>query len=690
MSANTVDPKSFNDSDNIDRRRRKFNFAEFIKKFLEEVRAIDLSDLPQGQKTAKHKRAAQKVITALYGKRVQNKAHSISLNMASSYLKDVRNAVSANGVKHHAFDDSIERMRNKYPLCAYMLHGWEDLSLDETRKTWKVLIEKLKLVTALEKNLKGITPETNRYASVINERIKTLPEWSNELETLKPLKASERAEKIKHLHEVINQVPDFYSQLAELKIDHEVMRHLRKDAFARDTGSAEKKRSLTEKKEAAIEIDYTKTMQALDLILSPSSADRWEAVAAGVALATGRRAIEVLFQGEFKKVDNHRLKFVGQAKKRGGMTDDEMIIYTLTDANKVLEAIHRLRMFPNILALNSLEPTRQYSVNQLVANRTARPLNEFVRDLFENVPITTDGNPIHREWLFKDTRAIYAKISFELFFKDDHRWKSKDENMFYKELLGHHDTDAQTHYMQFKVLNAGKKWEPLVVDSDKRRLEAVKAMSENEWIKGTSARIKLHEAVIAMLENDPYQVIKAIDIRRDHEGKTRNYKMVKDYLALMEDALKLDWSIDAIMDSKSDRTEKATEEAKAETTTADNTPEEVVENKPKDETVLKPKMKGHKEDDGTWLVDVTIEEESWQISVGKEPKNVMEAFRLAWNEFEHRKALPEKPPAPLVTKDGGMWYSRIMIKGQAICEVWTPSKKASKDSTLALYRDLKI
>ena len=53
MSANTVDPKSFNDSDNIDRRRRKFNFAEFIKKFLKEVRAIDLSDLPQGQKTAK-------------------------------------------------------------------------------------------------------------------------------------------------------------------------------------------------------------------------------------------------------------------------------------------------------------------------------------------------------------------------------------------------------------------------------------------------------------------------------------------------------------------------------------------------------------------------------------------------------------------------------------------------------------
>ncbi len=675
MSANTVNPKSFDNSERIEKRNRKFDFPKLVTAFLEEVRATDLSDLPQGQKTVKHKRSAQKVITALYGKRVQKDRNSISLNMASSYLKDVRNAVSANGVKHHSFDETIERLRNKYPLCAYMLHGWDELSLEETRKSWKTLTDKLKLVTALEKNLKGLTPETPRYASVVNERIKTLPEWSSELEALKTIKPAERAEKIAHLHDVINQVPDFYSQLSSLKIDHEVMRHLRKDAFARDASSAEKKRSLTEKKETAIEIDYVKTMQVLDLLLSPSSADRWEALATGVALATGRRAIEVLFQGQFEKVDNHQLKFVGQAKKRGGMTDDAMIIYTLTDANKVLDAINRLRLFPNILALNSLEATRQYSVNQLVANRTARPLNEFIRDLLEFKPITENGGEIYREWLFKDTRAIYAKVCFELFFKEDTRWKSKDENMFYKELLGHHDTDAQAHYMQFKVLHAGQSWEPLVVDSDKRRLDAVKAMSDNEWIKGTSARIKLHEAVISMLEEDPYRVIKAIDIRKDNDGKTRNYKMVTEYLTLMEDALKLDWSIDAIMDNKAARS--VTEEKKAK-------PEPTEE-----EAIIHPKFKGSKDENGLWLVEISLGDDVFSIDTG-EAKNMMAAFKKAWAIYEFRKSLPDTPPEPILIKDNGMWHARIEFKGRVICEVWNPNKKASKDAAVAMYAKAKL
>lgn len=680
-----ISSKSYIDNKSIETRNRKTNLDKIIIDLLDELGAIQTSDRTQSAKTMAYSRAAKKVITALYGKRKQKSSNSLSLDGASKALTKVRNAVTDTGAMHHSFDKSISSLRNNFPHCSYLVDEIDGYPLRETRERWSKLREKITHVVRVEKQLKKLSPEISNYATVVNKMAKDFPAWSHEIESLKTLKKEDRADAIERLQAIFEETRDFYPALDKLKIDHEVMRHLTKDSFSSDNKQAENKANLIFKKEGVVNIDYTKQMQLMSLLLSDSSAHQWEALAVGVAMATGRRAIEVLFQGEFEKIDNNRLKFTGQAKKRGGVTGDEMEIYSLADANVVLKALSRLRSFSNIASLASLKAERHYSVNELVSNRTAGPLNKFMRDLVDRFPITIEGH--RRDWVFKDTRAMYAKTCFELFFKDDKRWAKKDENMFYQELLGHHDTDAQNHYMQFKIHNAGAKWEPVVDDSPERRINAMKAISENEWIAARESRSSLHKVVIEMLEQDPWRTIKPIDIRKDNNGKTRNYAMVKQYLEVVEDALKIDHSLDAIMERKAKEHSKPKAEEKPEK-----------EAKPKveqpadksSEPVLKPKMKGHKEDDGTWLVDVTIEDDSWQISVGKEPKNVMEAFRLAWNEFEYRKALPEKPPAPLVTKDGGMWYSRIMIKGQAICEVWTPSKKASKDSTLALYRDLKI
>jgi acyl carrier protein phosphodiesterase len=680
-----ISSKSYIDNKSIETRNRKTNLDKIIIDLLDELGEIQTSDRTQSAKTMAYSRAAKKVITALYGKRKQKSSNSLSLDGASKALTKVRNAVTDTGAMHHSFDKSISSLRNNFPHCSYLVDEIDGYPLRETRERWSKLREKITHVVRVEKQLKKLSPEISNYATVVNKMAKDFPAWSHEIESLKTLKKEDRADAIERLQAIFEETRDFYPALDKLKIDHEVMRHLTKDSFSSDNKQAENKANLIFKKEGVVNIDYTKQMQLMSLLLSDSAAHQWEALAVGVAMATGRRAIEVLFQGEFEKIDNNRLKFTGQAKKRGGVTGDEMEIYSLADANVVLKALSRLRSFSNIASLASLKAERHYSVNELVSNRTAGPLNKFMRDLVDRFPITLEGH--RRDWVFKDTRAMYAKTCFELFFKDDKRWAKKDENMFYQELLGHHDTDAQNHYMQFKIHNAGAKWEPVVDDSPERRINAMKAMSENEWIAARESRSSLHKVVIEMLEQDPWRTIKPIDIRKDNNGKTRNYTMVKQYLEVVEDALKIDHSLDAIMERKAEEHSKPKAEDKPEKEAKSKVEQPADKSS---EPVLKPKMKGHKEDDGTWLVDVTIEDDSWQISVGKEPKNVMEAFRLAWNEFEFRRALPEKPPAPLVTKDAGMWYSRIMIKGQAICEVWTPSKKASKDSTLALYRDLKI
>lgn len=683
-----IDPKTFKDEDLIEKRKRKFNVAKLIKEFLVEVMEIDASELTQSQKTTKHARAAQKVLNALYGKRAQKGRNALTFNTASAHLRDVRNAVTNTGVKHHAYQQSLDRIRNKFPHCAYMLSGMDDLPVKETRLKHRDLLEKLRFVKILEKYVKGITPGLNNYASLINNRAKELPEWEHELLALKTIKKEDRAAAIENLNKIIEESREFYQALKDMKIDHEVMRHLRKDAFAKDTKATEQKRTLEEKKSNAVTIDYVKTMQVVNMLFEYAvKLDKWEALAVAIAFATGRRPIEVLVQGEFEKIDQYNLRFIGQAKKREGVTNEEMIIYTLVEADKVLDAIDSLRSYPNILGLQNLEPDRNYSVNALVHNRTSGPLNEFIDSLLKTKPITSPEADSQRNWLFKDTRAIYTKICFELFFKTDPRWKKKDENMFYKELLGHDELDTQAHYMQFKIINAGGDYEPIVIDADKRRLEAVKEMTDNEWIQGSKARQSLHQFVIELLTEQPWRTIIASDLR-----KGRNYKMVKQYMDLMEDRLKLNWLFEAVMERKASevKAKKEIEDQERITTelSAPNVEDKIENDAAIDLDDLKPKFKPpHQRDDGSWLVSFTINDEDI-IEEVTSADNMMLAGQYAWSQWKLGKSLPRKAPIPTVTKDGAMWYSRINIDGQTICEAWTGSKTASRDSSLAMYKKM--
>lgn len=671
-----ISSKGYIDNNVIDKRRGKTDVDEIIISLLDEIGEVEASEKTQSAKTMAIARAAKKVITALYGKRKQKGPNAVSLDSAAKALTKVRNAITATGAKHHGFDKSINSLRKKYPHCAYMVNEIDGYLVKETRERWNKLREKIRQVTRLEKELKAVTPNLNNYASVVNRIAEDFPSWEKEVLALKTLKTGERAAALDKLHSTLEETRKFYPALDQLKIDHEVMRHLRKDSFSTDNKGAESQASLMEKKEGTIKVDYPRMMQVLELLLSPSASHRWEALAAAVALATGRRAIEVLAQGEFEKIDKHRLKFVGQAKKREGITGEVMEIYCLIDADTVLDALKQLRSFTNIAKLQSLEPERHYKRNELVNNRTAGPLNTFIRDLLEQFPITPERRM--GEWVFKDTRALYAKTAFELFFKEDKRWDDKDENMFFQELLGHHDSKAQKHYMQFKIQNAGAKWEPIEVNSEQRRLDAMKAMRDNEWISARSTRLSLHDTVIQMIEDDPWRTFKPVDLRKDDKGGTRNYAMVKQYLEVVSDALKVDWSLDAILEGKAKQAEKhaepkatkekpkPTKEAEPETAEKPAKPKEV---KSED----KPKFSPPKRlDNGYWLVDMNYRGLDFDFTVAAD--NAMLAMHAAWKEYEFCSSLPKKPMISTMKKDG-WWIAQIKHRGTVVLEHMGPGKK---------------
>ena len=102
---------------------------------------------------------------------------------------------------------------------------------------------------------------------------------------------------------------------------------------------------------------------------------------------------------------------------------------------------------------------------------------------------------------------------------------------------------------------------------------------------------------------------------------------------------------------------------------------------------VKPKMKVHKNDDGTWLVNVTIGDKHKQVD-GIEAGNIMEASKKAWQHIELINSLPETPPEPVLKKDGNMWRSYILINNNVSCECWNPRKQDARTASIAMYKEL--
>ncbi|PAU40705.1 protelomerase, partial [Klebsiella pneumoniae] len=121
-------------------------------------------------------------------------------------------------------------------------------------------------------------------------------------------------------------------------------------------------------------------------------------------------------------------------------------IYTLCDADLFVSLVNQLRSCP--AAADFDEVVKGYGEND------TRSENGRI-----NAILATAFNPWVKTFLgddrrvYKDSRAIYARIAYEMFFRVDPRWKNVDEDVFFMEILGHDDENTQLHYKQFKLAN---------------------------------------------------------------------------------------------------------------------------------------------------------------------------------------------------------------------------------------------
>lgn len=446
--------------------RQKVELQKIIEQLIKDIVEIDSSDLSRADKTKRMGRLAERLKNKLYEDRRRRDADKLKASSYRRYLTTVRKAITAQNWRHHSVEETAQRLARRYPRYA---------------------------------------EELTRMAA---------------LEDITELRMAHR-DLLAQLRQ--DQADAAFEDVKAMKLDHEIMRHLTLPAATKEQLATDAVESLEDRATNTVALQYQWIIETIQELFAAGAVTAdgtiksyFSHLALGLALATGRREVEILKLARFKPVGDFELEFSGQAKRRGGVDYGASYrIYTLVHTDLVMEAFERLRALPEVLELQHLE-------NWEVNSRVAKTLNTLAKRTFGS-----------EERVFKDTRAIWARAVFELHFTTDPRWRTVNETIFWREMLGHEDMDTQESYKQFKI-----EWAPAVAATEESpyasRLEALQALDTHERIAGREAMEKIHRWVKATVAEAP-------DVRISQKAISSNvgsYRpVIKEYLELAREAL---------------------------------------------------------------------------------------------------------------------------------------------------------
>ncbi|HHG8731104.1 TPA: protelomerase family protein [Citrobacter freundii] len=510
----------------------KVKIGELINALVNEVEAIDASDRPQGDKTKRIKAAAARYKNALFndkrkfrGKGLQKR---ITANTFNAYMSRARKRFDDK--LHHSFDKNIHKLSEKYPLYREELTSWLSMPTANIRQHMSSLQSKLKAIMPLAEELSNVRIGAKGSDAKIAKLIKKYPDWSF---ALSDLSSDDWKERRDYLYKLFQQGSALLEELHQLKVNHEVLYHLQLSPAERTSIQQRWADVLRDKKRNVVIIDYPTYMQSIyDILNSPTALfslntrSGMAPLAFALAAVSGRRMIEIMFQGEFTVSGKYTVDFSGQAKKRSEDKSVSRKIYTLCEAKLFVELLNELRScraasdFDDVVKGYGENDTR--SENGRINAILAKAFNPWVKSFFGD-----------DRRVYKDSRAIYARIAYEMFFRVDPRWKNVDEDVFFMEILGHDDENTQLHYKQFKLANFSRTWRPHV-GNENSRLVALQQLDEAMpgFARG-DAGVRLHETVKQLVEQDPSVKITNSTLRAFKFSPT----MISRYLEFAADAL---------------------------------------------------------------------------------------------------------------------------------------------------------
>lgn len=511
-----------------------------ISDTLDRIQKIDNhNDWDQSEKTRRHRVLAESVKNQLHEDGRKRDENKVSLATYRRYLTDVRKAITGQNLHHHNLDKKLDVLARRYQKYSEAILSMRKEKISDTRLAHRALLDQL-----------------------LDD-------------------------------------PDAYNDLKSVIIDHEIMRHLSMASAQKSKLAQQQQNALAEKKHNTVEVDKDWLLITVKSLLNPDIDGNisFARLALGIAFATGRRAVEVLYQGEFEKAGKYEVRFAGFAKKRGGADYEKRAkIYTLVPADDVISAINLLRQQPEIIALHDeFGDMPESDRNRKINHRTAANLNSTARRVWAD-----------DDRVFRDSRAVWARFVFEEHFRKDPRWRKVDEDVFWHEQLGHEDLDTQQAYKQFKLVEREH-------SAGNDRLSAVRELLRHPDVMKRGALQKITNWCISALESDPASSITQHRIITEL-GSGR--PVIKDWLAIADEAL----SKPAILQKASPKEPKEPEEPEN-----NNVPARIKTEKPRIRAV---------ELEGWWMVTIDIggQEHEFAYRADKYKKN--EAISESWNEFQ--------------------------------------------------------
>ena len=459
--------------------QRKVNLDEIITNLIARLEEIRTRDKPQATKTRQEKAAAKPVHTALYTDGRKSDNGKLTVNTYNRYLSRIRKALADTGYKSHQFAPAVMRAAKKHPKLAAKFEAMLDMPFNDA----------LAALTALRK-----------------EAIKKNLDYKV-IESISSVRKS--------------ITPPIMLALAMNEINRE-------DFKGGQASTIRKKQSrLTTLKIADIKDLIIKLLNT-----AKGHRNEAECLALGIAMATGRRQVEVVLRGDFGLVGRRAgdIRFSGQAKTKEDI--GERIIPVLAPATLIDEAIKRMRATDRVQALRD-------ELEGMTGDKLAIEFNARVRNfttVARGVLLSTFGekSTINEKtdkpdnWTFKDSRAIYAKTSYVIYMNKERKAGRpiSTEDVYFYDKLGHTDVNAKESYKAFHVeIDSESDVTPVKAKEirDNRltpaqRLKELKAAAKHGYITGNKTYTNVMARIIERVTDNPEQNITKQWIRDDVKG----------------------------------------------------------------------------------------------------------------------------------------------------------------------------
>ena len=500
---------------------QKVDFDAALTYLMTELDRIDNSELTQSQRTAQYKRVASKVINSYLKDgdnfRADNK---LSITTLNKYLTRLRTAIRAANYRHHSLKSESPR-------------GW----------------------TTTDKE----TGKTNHYvtlAKLINE----YPEHANELDSLRSEHALTLRKRVKEIagaviadeHPTKRQRELYKLITSNLKVEHEILFHLALDSAQKSKVKSHQGGALERKQHDSVTISHAAIMGIISEYLATESIYKQ---LYALALACGRRFIEVAKQGNFEPLGEHRVTFSGQAKKRAGHVEKPYPIYTLIPANEFMAAVERLRDSQQLADIHKKVEEKKaekgmvtpdfdnafFNTITATSSNYAAKTAMLKRGMAKKVGDDVIYHDTNTTVTFKDSRAIYAAICLQDWHEKDA--PQLDDNAFVSQLMGHEGGTAHLNYRQFRIkrdlpaflMTANTDTAGAQTESEDNENTDDLDAAFNALVDVRESLKRCHEKVMAWATANPTKKLTQTSIEKDAKGGNR--AVVKDYITALNKPL---------------------------------------------------------------------------------------------------------------------------------------------------------